>query len=107
MNFKNVINAMIAHNDKILDLVPFPFIRDIAICFENGIKGDRTANGWKLLKWDPDLENLYNAKLMGHHAAAMRATDPRERGEHLAAVAANACIIWYHAKGEGNENQPK
>jgi len=68
--------------------------------FEGTKKKGRVWNDWKALNWSKEYELLYTAKLMGHLAKAVRADNPFDKKKHLAAVACNANILWFHSEKE-------
>lgn len=72
--------------------------------YKGANKDGRAYFDWKRLKWDSDKELLYIAKLLGHVAIGIRAGDYQTRRRHLAAVACNANILWYHVKEDDYEN---
>lgn len=76
------------------------FIDAMADNFYNGVLQNtgRQHYDWKKLKWDHKWQLLYTSKLIGHLAAANRAESAEDRKMHLAAVACNANILWYHQK---------
>jgi len=76
------------------------FYDDMLDVFDRGVKNGREFGDWQRLNWDKTYEQLYEAKLIGHFAQAMRSDSAADKCKHLAAVACNACILWYHAKKE-------
>ena len=74
-------------------LVDVDFVEAIAKVFQDGIKGDRKADGWKDLEWTLELERSYFDALMRHLHSAIRDKDDEK---HLLSIVTNANIIWYH-----------
>lgn len=81
-------------------LVPMDAIAAVADVFDKGIKGDRFRDGWMLLEWDDAVENQYLDALMRHVQKFRESDTFKESLTHIASVATNACILWWHTKRE-------
>jgi hypothetical protein len=84
-------------------LLNFAFLEQIVERLEDGIKDGRKANDWQDRQPGPETEDGYFDACLRHLIAARYESDnaPNAR-EHLAAVAANAMIMWYHATWKGD-----
>jgi len=75
------------------DLLDLNFAAAMCDNMEDGLKDDRTVNGWKGMDWNVDLLEAYEAKILRHLHAWQTTGDV----QHLAAIACNANIIWHKA----------
>lgn len=82
-----------------MTLVDYDFLHAMDTCLVDGaMKPNRTLGDWKKRKWSLEQNALYAAKILGHLARAMRAGNTDDARRHIAAIACNAWILWYHAK---------
>lgn len=78
-------------------LVGLDFIESIAHVFQKGFeKENRKPNGWKELTWTDESENCFYDALLRHVKGSMESKNKIDKLIHLASVAANAYIIWWH-----------
>lgn len=82
-----------------MNLVDLDFLHAMDACLLRGaMKANRTLGDWKKREWSLEQNALYAAKILGHLARAMRANNMDDARRHIAAIACNAWILWYHAR---------
>lgn len=68
---------------------------------EGADRPGRSPNDWKDIPWDEEQEQIYTHKLLRHFAQSRNLEmSTKQRRKHLAAVACNANILWYHSHDE-------
>lgn len=72
-------------------LVDAGFIMAMAEVMEAGLKGERNREDWQRIERQQALEEYRDALL--RHAFGQ---GPEDERQHLAAVACNAMILWWH-----------
>jgi len=75
-------------------LLDLDFAVDMCVNYAEGVKDGRKENGWKDMKWTPEIEAEYKAKILRHLHGFEKTHDVK----NLAAIACNANIISYHTK---------
>ena len=83
-----------------MHLADLKYLTAMCNSFEDGLRGDRAANGWKDLKWTIATEAEYIAKVLRHLHAYSCADTEQEKRIHAAAIGCNGNILWHHAREE-------
>lgn len=79
------------------ELIDNNFLTSIADVMETGVKGNRTADGWKKIDWDDERESHYLGRIMSHIVKTENAPH-HDKERHCASIAANAMIIAWHSR---------